>query len=107
MLSVEDADIFVQNGNGSEEYHCAAADLEGWLESHVETLRAGSVMVELGPHMLITGGGGCLSLTMENAPASSLREIAGKALALCGFHHTFRGDRFSAVVWEDKLEVTE
>lgn len=107
MLSVEEVEIFVQDGQGSEECSCAAADLQNWLKGHVRALGEGSVMIEFGPHTLITGGGGCLSLTLRDVPVATIREIARQALALCGFHREFKGDRFSAIVWEDQLEVTE
>jgi hypothetical protein len=107
ILSVEEVEVFIQDGKGSKECHCEAADLESWLKDHVGALHEGSVMIEFGPHTLITGGGGCLSLALEDASASTLQEIAGQVLALCGFHHEFKGDSFSAIVWEDQLEVTE
>ena len=107
LLSTKEVQILVQDGQGSEECSCAAADLEKWLKGHLRALQEGSVMIEFGPHSLITGGGGCLSLALEDTPAATLREIAKQALALCGFHHEFKGGRFFAVVWGDQLEVTE
>jgi hypothetical protein len=106
-LSVESVEIFAQDGNGSREYSLAASELEAWLESHANVLREGSLMIEFGPHTLTSGGGGCLSLALENTSGSTLREIARKALGLCGFDHKFKGNKFSALVWEDQLEVNE
>jgi len=106
-LSVESVEIFVQDGNGSREYSLAASELEAWLRSHADFLREGSIMIEFGSHTLTSGGGGCLSLALENASSSTLRKIARKALTLCGFDHKFKGDKFSTFVWKDQLEVNE
>ena len=104
-LSVENVEIFVQDGSGSREYSLAASELEAWLRSHADFLREGSIMIEFGSHTLTSGGGGCLSLALENASSSTLREIARKALTLCGFDHKFKGDEFSTFVWKDQLEA--
>jgi len=106
-LSVESVEIFAQDGNGSREYSLAASELEAWLESHANVLWEGSLMIEFGPHTLTSGGGGCLSLALENASSSMLQKIAREALKLCGFDHKFKWDTFSALVWEDQLEVNE
>lgn len=106
-LSVESVEIFAQDGNGSSEYSLASSELEAWLGSHANALQEGSIMIEFGSHTLISGGGGCLSLLLENVPSSTLREIARKALRLCGFDHKFKGDKLSALVWKDQLEVNE
>ena len=106
-LSVESVEIFAQDGNGSREYSLAASELEAWLGSHTNVLQAGLIMIEFGPHTLISGGGGCLSLALENVSSSTLRKIARKALTLCGFDHEFKRDKFSALVWKDQLEVSE
>jgi len=55
-------------------------------------------MIEFGPHTLISGGGGCLSLALAGSPGSLRRTIAEQALAICGFRHTFTGERFAAIV---------
>lgn len=107
ILSVENVGIFTQDGKGSREYSLADSELEAWLEGHANVLQEGSIMIEFGPHTLISGGGGCLSLALDNVPSSTLRKIASKALRLCGFDHKFKGDKFSALVWEDQLEVNE
>jgi len=106
-LSVGSVEIFAQDSNGSREYSLAASKLEAWLGSHANVLQEGSIMIELGPHTLTSGGGGCLSLALENASSSTLREIARKALRLCGFDHKFKRGKFSALVWKDQLEVSE
>lgn len=103
----EGVEIWLQDGEGSQEYSCTVTDLKSWLKGHAEALNEGSAMIEFGPHTLITGGVGCLSLTLRDVPVVTIREIARQALALCGFHCEFKGDHFSAIVWEDQLEVTE
>ncbi len=107
VFSIKQVDIFVQDGQGSEEYHCAADELEDWLTNHPKTWQEGAIMVELGPHTLTSGGGGCLSLALEDVPPAVVKEIAQKALQLCGYNYEFQQGRFSAIVWEDQLEVRE
>jgi len=107
LLSIQDMEIFIQNGNGSEETRCAASDLEAWLSRHTEAWQEGTIMIELGPHTLISGGGGCLSLDLENVSPAVRKEIAHKALKLCSYDHVFKQDHFSAIVWDDQLEVSE
>ena len=106
-LASEAIDIFVQNGEGSQETSCPAVDLAVWLERHGDVLSEGAIMMEFGPYTVISAGGGCLSLSLEDAPPALRREIAQQALALSGFDHEFQADHFSAIVWEDQLEVTE
>ncbi|MFQ6057987.1 MAG: hypothetical protein ACE5MB_03780 [Anaerolineae bacterium] len=107
ILAVEQVDIFVQDSQGSKEHSCAADELEGWLASHPNAWQEGAIMIELGPHTLISGGGGCLSLALEDVPPVTLKEIAHRALKLCGYNYEFQKERFSAIVWENRLEVTE
>lgn len=106
-LTIETVEIFVQNGEGSQQTSCPAADLTVWLERHEALLRDGAIMLEFGPHTMISAGEGCLSLSLEDPPSALPRQIAQQALTLCGFHHQFQGDHFSAIVWDDQLEVTE
>jgi hypothetical protein len=105
ILSANTVAIFVQDGDGSQEWQCPADELAGWLEAHSAAWRDGSLMIEFGPHTLVSGGGGCLSLALTDS--SIRRAIAEQALAVCGFRHTFVREHFSAIVWEDRLEVQE
>jgi len=107
VFSVKQVDIFVQDSQGSEEYNCAADELEGWLTNHPDAWQEGAIMVELGPHTLTSGGGGCLSLALEDVSPITVKEIAQRALQLCGYSYEFQKERFSAIVWEDRLEVRE
>lgn len=107
FLSIQHVEILVQNSQGSEEYSCTAADLEDWLTYHPKAWQEKAMIIELGPHTLVSGGGGCLSLTLENVPLVIHREIAQRTLQLCGYDHTFKRDRFAAIVWNDQLEVIE
>lgn len=106
-LASKAIDIFVQNGEGSQETACLAADLAVWLGRHEDILREGAMMMEFGLYTVISAGGGCLSLNLEDAPPALRREIAQQALALSGFEHKFQADHFSAIVWDDQLEVME
>ncbi len=105
ILAANTVAIFVQDGDGSQEWQCPAEELASWLEAHPTAWRDGSLMIEFGPHTLISGGGGCLSLALTGN--SIRRTIAEQTLAICGFRHTFVGEHFSAIVWEDRLEVHE
>jgi len=81
--------------------------LENWLASHPDAWQEAAIMIELGSHTLISGGGGCLSLALEDVSPLTIKEIAQRALELCGYSYEFQKERFSAIVWEDRLEVTE
>jgi len=105
ILAANAVAIFVQDGDGSQEWQGPADELAGWLEAHPTAWCDDSLMIEFGPHTLISGGGGCLSLALTDS--SIRRAIAEQALAICGFRHTFVGEHFSAIVWEDRLEVHE
>ena len=107
ILAVEQVDILVQDSKGSQEHSCAADKLESWLASHPNAWQEGAIMIELGPHTLISGGGGCLSLALEEVSLVTLKEIAQRALELCGYNYEFQQGRFSAIVWEDQIEVRE
>lgn len=105
VFSVQQVSIFVQDSQGSEEYHCAADELEGWLTNHPEAWQEEAIMIELGPHTLTSGGGGCLSLALEDVSPITVKEIAQRALQLCGYSYEFQKERFSAIVWDDQIEV--
>ena len=107
VLTIDEIEIFILDNQGSKEYRCAASELKNFLEEHLRVLCEGSIMIEFGPHTLISGGGGCLSLALENVPKATVKEIARKALELCGFEYQFKKEKFSAIVWEDLLEVKE
>jgi hypothetical protein len=107
ILNIDEIEIFILDNRGSKEYRCAASELKNFLEEHLEAIREGSIMIEFGPHTLVSGGGGCLSLALENVPKATVKEIARKALELCGFEYQFRKEKFSAIVWENLLEVKE
>jgi len=106
-LTIDEIEIFILNSQGSKEYRCAASELKSFLEKHLKTLREGSIMIELGPHTLISGGGGCLSIALKNVEKATVKEIAHKALQLCGFEYKFKKEQFSAIVWKDRLKVKE
>jgi hypothetical protein len=103
ILNIDEIEIFILDNRGSKEYRCAASELKNFLEEHLEAIREGSIMIEFGPHTLVSGGGGCLSLALENVPKATVKEIARKALELCGFEYQFRKEKFSAIVWENPV----
>ncbi|MFQ6040890.1 MAG: hypothetical protein ACE5PV_08545 [Candidatus Poribacteria bacterium] len=107
VLTIDEIEIFILDSQGSKEYRCATSDLKNFLEEHLEALSEGSIMIEFGPHTLISGGGGCLSLALNNIPKATVKEIAREALKICGFEYQFKKEQFSAIVWKDQLEVRE
>ena len=57
-LASETVEIFVQNGEGSQEISCPAADLAAWLERHEDVLRDGAMMCQSPrPHLSAIVGG--------------------------------------------------
>lgn len=100
-------EIFAQLEEGSQEFLCSNDEFSNLIRNQTELFLKNSVMIELDGHSLVSGGGGCFSLELLDAPNKLKRDIAEKVLDLCGFDYRFRMDAFSAVVWEDKLEVRD
>ena len=107
VLTIDEIEIFILDSQGSKEYRCSVSELKGFWEKHLKALCEDSVMIEFGPHTLISGGGGCLSLALNNIPKATMKEIAREALKICGFEYQFKKEQFSAIVWKDQLEVKE
>ncbi|MCK4732838.1 MAG: hypothetical protein KAT65_10325 [Methanophagales archaeon] len=100
-------EIFAQLEEGTQEMLCSNDEFLNLINKQTELFLNNSVMIEFDGHSLITGGGGCFSLELLDAPSKLKRDIAEKILHLCGFDYRFKMDEFSAVVWEDKLEVRD
>lgn len=106
-LSPEKIDVFLQEDERSQEFSCMREEFLALLDSKIDLSGDVSAMIELDAHTLISGGGGCFSLALEGVSYKVRRKIAEETLKACGFDHRFKSDFFSAVVWEDKLEVKE
>ena len=100
-------EIFAQLEEGTQEIACSNDEFLNLINNQTELFLNNSVMIEFDGHSLITGGGGCFSLELLDAPSKLKRDVAEKILNLCGFGYRFKMDEFSAVVWEDKLEVRD
>lgn len=92
---------------GGEEHQVGAEEFAGFLDAHQDVLLEGSLMVELGGATLVSGGEGCMLLTMEGISREVQRHLATEALRVCGFDYEFVGDSFTATAWDDELEVTD
>lgn len=106
-LSVSSIGVYLRRNGNSEEYNLTADELDEFLGTHQEVVSHSHWTMELDEATLVSGGGGCLLLSLEEISAVLKRQLATHALSMCGFDYEFAGDEFSAVVWNDKLEVTE
>jgi len=66
-----------------------------------------SLIIEFGESTLISGGGGCLDLTLEKKDHNLAKRIASEFLRICGYKYHFSKDKFVAVVWDKELEVKD
>lgn len=107
ILSVSSIEVYLRRDGGGEEHQVSAGDWVRFLEAHQDVLLEGSLMMELGNATLVSGGGGCMLLTLEGIAGDVRRRLATEALRVCGFEYEFVGDTFTATVWDDELEVTE
>lgn len=106
-LSASSIDVYLRRKGKGEEYNLAINELDEFLSTHQEVVSHRSWTMELDEATLVSGNGGCLLLSLEGMPGVLKRQLATKALRVCGFDYDFTGDKFSAVVWNDELEVTE
>lgn len=106
VLAPRRIEIFTSENGGSKEYSCSTDEFSEFLKTH-RPLSENWSMIEFDEVTLVSGGGGCFSLSLEGVSREMIREIAQGALEICGFEHRFSGDKFSAVVWDGELEVKE
>lgn len=98
-------ELFLQKRN--EEVTCTPNEFNDFLTNSRDILAEDCLMIEFGENTLISGGGGCLGLTLAKPNSKLIRKIAEGFLQICGFEYHFSEDHFSAVVWETDLEVEE
>jgi hypothetical protein len=106
-LPYDRVNVFIRQGKRSEESSYAKAEFQNFLAVCGKMLEESYLMIEFGGNTLISGGGGCLDLELEKEDAHLVRMIAETFLKICGFAHRFSRNEFSAIVWEDELEVEE
>lgn len=82
------------------------AELRSVLTEEEESLLRESLIIEIDDSTLYSQGGGCLLLN-TGAPTEKKRAIAEGFLQLCGYSHRVTGDRFTALVRDDELEILE
>lgn len=99
--------LFIHRNGDWAEFSCSESDFPDLLREHSQAIIEEGMMIDFDDSSLISGGGGCLSLDLKKPSPEITRKIAERFLEICGFKHRFRKDEFSAVVWEDVLEVTE
>jgi len=100
-------EVYLRRNGRGEEHRISREDFAEFLNANQDVLQEGSLMVEFENATLVSGGGGCMLLTLEGPVLDRRSQIAREALQVCGFDHEFVGDRFTAVVWNDELEVSE
>ena len=107
ILSVSSIEVYVRRNGRGEEHQVSTQEFAGFLDAHQDLLLAGSLMIELEGATLVSGGGGCMLLTLEGISGEMRRRLATEALRACGIEHQFKGDHFTAIVWDDELEVSD
>ena len=106
-LKPQRVEIYFNDDEEHREVSLSADEISGFWEAHPGLLTEGWFMMELDDNTLVSGGGGCFSLELTGNAGDLRREIAEETLQICGFEHRFTSEEFSAIVWEDKLEVKE
>jgi hypothetical protein len=107
MLVPQRIEIFTSENGGSKEYSVSMDEFSKFLSAHDQSLSEKWSMIEFDEVTLVSGGGGCFSLSLEGVSREMIREIAQGALEICGFEHRFSADEFSAVSWDGELEAKE
>jgi len=107
ILSASSIEVYVRRSGRTAEYRVRGAGFADFVNAHQDTLCEESVMLELDGATLVSGGGGCMLLTLSDANREMRRRLAAEALRACGFDYEFTEDRFIAAVWNDALEVSE
>lgn len=101
-------ELFLQKrDDGHREFTYTSDEFNDFLANSREILAKDYLMIEFGGNTLISGGGGCLGLTLAKPNSKLIKKIAEDFLQICGFEYHFRKNHFSAIVWETELEVEE
>ena len=103
----EEIEISVWNDDERIETSCTSDEFTNLLKKYEQFLIQGCIMIEFDGFNLISGGGGCISISIETSSSELIRKLAENLLIICGFKYTFSKNKFSAIVWEDTLEVEE
>lgn len=106
-LSPKKIEIYLMRDGGFEELSFPLKEFMNYLGVSQEIIANHYAMIDFDSYTLISGGGGCLSLTLLGVANEVVREIAEQFLGICGYPYKFSKDEFSAIVWTDKLEVKE
>ncbi len=107
ILSVSSIEVYLRRNDKGEEYQVSPEEFADFLDNHREVLLEGSLMVELNGATLVSGGEGCMLLTLEGFSGEVRRRLATEALRICGFGYEFASDSFTATVWNEELEVSD
>lgn len=107
LLVPESIAIFVQSDEGPDQRSCSTCEEFERLSERFDLSADIGAMIEFDAHSLVTGGGGCFSLTLEDSALALRRTIAEQVLSLCGFEYRFQSDEFAAIVRDGELEVDE
>ncbi|MEW6095429.1 MAG: hypothetical protein AB1567_02725 [bacterium] len=107
IFSSKEIEISVWNDEERIETSCTSDKFINLLKKYEHFLIEGCTMIECDVFTLISGGGGCISITIERISNKLIKKVAENFLAICGFKQKFSKDKFSAILWNDKLEVEE
>ena len=80
ILSVLSVEVYLRQNGGGEEHRVGSEEFASFLDTHQDVLRDGSLMMEFGRATLVSGGGGCMLLTLEGIPGEVRRRVATEAL---------------------------
>lgn len=106
ILHCDRVDVFIRKGKTSQENSYSMNEFRDFLARSEILLAEGYLMIEFGGNTLVSGGGGCMDLELEERNSELVKTIAEKVLEMCGFKHRFSKDRFYAIVWDKELEVS-
>ncbi|MBU1660247.1 MAG: hypothetical protein KKD28_02095 [Chloroflexi bacterium] len=107
LLSVSVVEVYLRRNGKGQEFQVAAEEFAKFLKTHQDALQEDNVMMEFGNSTLVSGGGGCISLALDEISRGARCRLATESLRVCGFDYEFVGDNFTATVWDDELEVHE
>jgi len=107
ILCASSVEMYLRRNGRGQEHQVHSEEWAAFLESYQDVLVEGGLMIEVDGATLVSGGGGCMFLTLEGISGEVRRRLAREALRACGFEYVFKGDRFTATVWDDELEVSD
>lgn len=106
QLAVTTVSIRLSEDGDTRELSRSVAELGVLLAEQSELLVDEPLVIEMNGSTLYSQGGGCLLLKTD-ASVETKQAIAEIFLQLCGYAHSIRSERFTALVRNGELEVIE